>query len=161
GWTLPAMYNNWAVALTALGNYPAARQRFERAAQITPATDHAALARIHTNEGILALDANDQAAAQTAFDQALALDPNAADANWGRGYAAYRQGEGERARADTDKALAAESGNPAAVRLAGLVELMQRQPGSAATRFQQALDIYSGWVATLKADEGAAVSRGA
>jgi tetratricopeptide (TPR) repeat protein len=161
GWTIPALYNNWAVALTALNDYAAAAGRLDRAVAITPATDQATLVRLYTNRGILGIEAGDQNSAQTAFDKALALDANAPDANWGRGYVAYRQGDGVAARKYTDKALAAESDNPQAVRLSGLVQLMERQPDTALARFQQALDTFNGWIDTLKADEGSAVSRGA
>ncbi|HUS14542.1 MAG TPA: tetratricopeptide repeat protein [Chloroflexia bacterium] len=159
GWTNAALYNNWGVATTLTGDPVAARDRLGRGAVAQPPPAPAALVMLYTNAGIAAEEAGNLAAAQQDFDEALKRDPAAGEANGHRGYLAYRQGNAVQAQTYTVKAAAAQSENPEWERQIGLISLMQRQPQDAVAHLQKALQIYSGWVATLRKDEGALQSR--
>lgn len=158
GWTLPALYNNWGVAATLQGDPGGASHLLIQAADLTPSP--ADLATVYINYGIAAEAAGDLAAALAAYDKALAAAPNNAEANWRRGYLAYRAGDGVGATTYTQKAQAADAGNPEIERQLGLIALMERQPASALEHFQKALETYTIWDTRLRADESAAVSRG-
>jgi tetratricopeptide (TPR) repeat protein len=158
-WTNAALYNNWGVAALMEGQFTQATDRLNRAAALVAPTDKAAQAIIDINKGIAAEGAGDFAGARTAYDAALAADPGNSEANWRRGYLAYRTGDSTAAETYTNKALSLDRNNPEIERQAGLIDLMQRQPDSAVAHFTRARDTYERWISTLKADEGAATSR--
>jgi tetratricopeptide (TPR) repeat protein len=158
GWGGAALYNNWALAAAQSGDAAGALARLDQAAQAAPADQPAMLATIYTNRGIAAEDTGDFAAAGAAFDRALQADPQAPEANWRRGYLAYREGDSVTASAYTERALALQPDNPEIQRQAGLIALMDRQQAAAIDHLTRALQVYTGWVGTLRKDEGAALS---
>ncbi|MGI8587778.1 MAG: tetratricopeptide repeat protein [Chloroflexia bacterium] len=163
GWTDPAIYNNWGVAATMLKDYGQALDRLGRGAAVVPAPPPSQLATILTNQGIAAEESGDFAGAHASYDAALRSDPANEEANLRRGYLAYREGDGQTASTYTSRARAGAGGdvNPYIERQAGLISLMQLQSQGALGEFQKALDIYNGWDAALRADEGAQQSRDA
>ena len=83
--TSVAAWNNSGVALQASGNFDAAAQAFERAAQVSE-TDKD-LARSHFNEGCSALANKDYAGAVKSFRNVLLLEPDNMDAKERYAYA--------------------------------------------------------------------------
>jgi tetratricopeptide (TPR) repeat protein len=160
GWSVPAVLNNWGVAADGLNQPDQARAAFDRALAATPAPDPVARARILTNRGRTNLAAHNRAAARADFQAALASDAGQAEAARQLGLLAYEESDVAAARTYTQAALAANPADPLTIRQTGLVALLEGRIPDALAAFQQALDIYEGWIATLHASEGAAQSRG-